>query len=337
MTESDPKRPGEVLRARREALDVTVREVAETLNLSMAMIEALEADDASKLPGTVFARGYVRAYARLLELDPKPLLEYYPKTEVAEPAGEVPSEPPIWEWIRRRPALVLGCAGGALVMLLVLVLVLVWPEDGEDVDSTVAEDAAARTQPGLLAERDPAQRDTWPAAPEPGPGAEQTYAPAGAARPGSAEGSPPAAGASAAADSAPAGGPTPATSPAQAARSAQTVPDAAPDTALAGAGFETAANAAPETEGGARRITAVGDDRLAFGFSDDCWVEVKNASGANLYSDLNRAGSELELVGEGPFRILLGYAPGARLTFNGEPVPLAPHTRNNVATLVLGQ
>jgi len=327
VTESDPKRPGKVLRARRETLDVTVREVAETLNLSMTMIEAIEADDASKLPGTVFARGYVRAYARLLELDPKPLLEYYPKTEVAEPAGEMPSERPIWEWIRRRPGLVLGSAAGALVMLLVLVVLLLWPENGENVDGAVAEDTPGAMQPGLLAER-----DAWPAAPERGPDAGSAATQPTAGRTPGAAGVPAAdaaAGARAdpATDSPPAANsPSPGSSPT----------DDAPETAVAGAGFETAA-AAPAPEGSARRISAAGDDRLAFGFSDDCWVEVKSSSGANLYSDLNRAGSELELVGEGPFRILLGYAPGARLSFNGEPVPLAPHTRNNVATLVLGQ
>jgi len=327
VTESDPKRPGEVLRARREALDVSVREVAETLNLSMTMIEAIEADDAERLPGTVFARGYVRAYARLLELDPKPLLKYYPKAEVAEQPGEVPSEPPIWEWIRRRPGLVLGSAGGALVTLLLLVVLLLWPDGGTGVNDSVAEDGVGGAEADLLAQRDGARnggngREAWPAPPEPAAGTEVggTVAdPAGTGTTAAQRGATPAE---------PAAGPAPRPE-------AQRAPGAQAETALAGAGFESA-GAAAETDS-ARRITAAGDDRLAFGFSDDCWVEVKSASGANLYSDLNRAGSELELVGQGPFRILLGYAPGARLTFNGEPVPLAPHTRNNVATLVLGQ
>src|SRR5690606_20039825 len=95
---------------------------------------------------------------------------------------------------------------------------------------------------------------------------------------------------------------------------------------------------APSPDSGIeRRITERGDDRLAFTFTEDCWVEVRSATGAPLYSELSRGGSELVLVGEGPFRILLGYAPGVELTFNGEPLPLAPHTRDNVANLVLGQ
>jgi cytoskeleton protein RodZ len=86
-----------------------------------------------------------------------------------------------------------------------------------------------------------------------------------------------------------------------------------------------------------RRITPTGGDRLEFRFTEDCWVEIKSATGASLYSDLSRSGGSLELVGQAPFRILLGYAPGVSMSFNAEAVALAPHTRNNVANLVLGQ
>ena len=66
-------------------------------------------------------------------------------------------------------------------------------------------------------------------------------------------------------------------------------------------------------------------------------MEVKDASGRNLYSDLNRANTTLNLVGQSPFRVVLGYAPGVELYFNGEAIALAPHTRNNVASIMLGQ
>jgi cytoskeleton protein RodZ len=66
-------------------------------------------------------------------------------------------------------------------------------------------------------------------------------------------------------------------------------------------------------------------------------VEIKDTAGAVLFGDLGRAGGQIELVGAGPFRVLLGYAPGVLLEYNSEPVALAPHTRNNVASLVLGQ
>jgi len=97
---------------------------------------------------------------------------------------------------------------------------------------------------------------------------------------------------------------------------------------------------ATDVDGGTfieRRITEFGDDRVVLHFTDDCWVEVKTLDGESLYSNLNRAGATLELTGRAPFRVLLGYAPGVSLEFNGEPVALSRYSRNNVANLVLGQ
>ena len=102
---------------------------------------------------------------------------------------------------------------------------------------------------------------------------------------------------------------------------------------------ETAATPAPApaaSPAGARRL-GEGEDRLTVTFVEDCWLEIRTPEGGNLFADLGRAGQVRQFVGDGPFRVLLGYAPGARLQFNEEEVPLAPHTRNNVASLVVGQ
>lgn len=304
----EANRPGSVLRAEREALGVSVREVAETLNLSIGCVEALEADDFARLPGTVFARGYLRAYARLLELDPEPLLAQYPEAPEAFGVGDVPPQPAIWEWVRRRPLVVLGSAAVAVLVLFILVIAALWP-DSEPEPAAGAANGAAVAEPFADGAGDGADTSA--------PAAAGVTAADGAAAPG---------GEITATDDAQAGAAAPprATLPARAQRTDEAVPAVAVE---------------PVAEGGppARRITDVGDDRLSFTFSDDCWVEVRSSSGATLYSDLNRADSMLDLIGSGPFRILLGYAPGARLTFNGEPVPLGPYTRNNVANLVLGQ
>ncbi len=281
--------PGAVLRAERESLGVTVREVSETLNLGMSVVEAIEADDYGRLPGPVYTRGYVRAYARLLELDPEPLLTALPRPEEPAPPRAA-AEALVWDWIRRRPGLVLGVAGAVLLGLVVLLLVLLWPNDAAGPTAAVPASGTAPVPASGTAPEEGMPAD------EPAP--DLAYQPAG--EPVATE-------------------PAPAT-------------EAAPEGA-AGSEPELAAD-----DGQApRRITATGDDLLSFQFADDCWVEVRDSAGTSLYSDINRAGTALDLAGRGPFRILLGYAPGVRLTFNGEPVPLAPHTRNNVATLVVGQ
>jgi cytoskeleton protein RodZ len=62
-------RPGRALAEARAARNLTVAEVAQQLKLSATQVEALEADAYEHLPGPVFVRGFVRNYARLLELD----------------------------------------------------------------------------------------------------------------------------------------------------------------------------------------------------------------------------------------------------------------------------
>jgi len=69
--------PGQLLARRREALGLSVQQVADELHLTMHYIRALEADAHDKLPGVVFIRGYVRAYATYLKLDPTVLVNVF--------------------------------------------------------------------------------------------------------------------------------------------------------------------------------------------------------------------------------------------------------------------
>ena len=65
---------GKKLAAAREGWGLSVQEVADNLNLRVNIIEAVEADEYDKLPGSTFARGYIRAYANLLRIDADELI-----------------------------------------------------------------------------------------------------------------------------------------------------------------------------------------------------------------------------------------------------------------------
>ncbi|HTQ77322.1 MAG TPA: RodZ domain-containing protein [Burkholderiales bacterium] len=65
---------GEALAGARQALGCSVADVAQQLKFAPRQIEALERGDFARLPAGTFARGMVRAYARLLKLDPEPLV-----------------------------------------------------------------------------------------------------------------------------------------------------------------------------------------------------------------------------------------------------------------------
>ena len=66
--------PGPQLAAAREACGFSVADVARQLKLAPWQIEALETGNYARMPGTVFVRGFIRNYARLVKLDPAALL-----------------------------------------------------------------------------------------------------------------------------------------------------------------------------------------------------------------------------------------------------------------------
>lgn len=80
-------RPGRALAEARAARNLTVAEVAQQLKLSTTQVDALEADAYEHLPGPVFVRGFVRNYARLLELDAEALVSRVELPHVPSPAS----------------------------------------------------------------------------------------------------------------------------------------------------------------------------------------------------------------------------------------------------------
>jgi cytoskeleton protein RodZ len=65
---------GQELAAAREARGLALADVAQSLKFAPRQLEALEQERFDALPGATFARGMVRSYARLLKIDPEPLL-----------------------------------------------------------------------------------------------------------------------------------------------------------------------------------------------------------------------------------------------------------------------
>jgi cytoskeleton protein RodZ len=76
---------GETLRREREMRSVTLEEISDATKISFRALQALEAEDFTKLPGGIFTRSFVRTYARYLGLDENKVMAEYlavcPKSE----------------------------------------------------------------------------------------------------------------------------------------------------------------------------------------------------------------------------------------------------------------
>jgi len=115
---------GDRLRREREMRGITLNEITESTKISRRHLEALEGEHFDQLPGGVFNKGFVRAYARFLGLDEDQAVADYSaaSNEQPEPEDKFPleiHEQPKRELNPRRSHLPLVFAIAALVGVLV--------------------------------------------------------------------------------------------------------------------------------------------------------------------------------------------------------------------------
>ncbi|WP_409315204.1 RodZ domain-containing protein [Pseudomonas putida] len=327
--------PGELLRLAREKRDWSQAEVARKLNLTVSSLNHVETGAFDKLPGHTFARGYIRAYAKLMDLDQAALVDAFDRyTGTHAKGSDVHSLGRIEEPVRLSHNILRG------VSLLLLVAVVGggffwWQDQGSlrgkelakiALEHVEVESADGTTQIHPLDEPED-QAVSAGQQPESAPLALEQGA---AEQPAAAEQAPvtseaviataPAPAQQAPVQPAPAASPTPVTPPVQ----ATAAPAPAPAPAPAVAAAEPAA-------------VPAGSAKVAIQFTADCWTQVSDGNGKVLFSAIKRKGDNLELTGKPPFAVRLGFARGAQVSYNGQAVDVAPFTSGETARLKLGQ
>ncbi|MGJ7550542.1 RodZ domain-containing protein [Pseudomonas alloputida] len=324
--------PGELLRQAREKREWSQAEVARKLNLTVSSLNHVETGAFDKLPGHTFARGYIRAYAKLMDMDQAPLVEAFDRyTGTHAKGSEVHSLGRIEEPMRLSHNIMRG------VTLLLLVAVVggsfIWWQDqgsmkGKDLakmalEHVEVESADGTTQIHPLDEPED-QAVTAGQQPESAPlPLEQ----------GSAE----AETTSEAAPAATAPAPAPVTAPVQQAPAHAVAPAPAPAAPVAPAAPAASVPAVAAAEPAAPAAVPAGSAKVAIQFTADCWTQVSDGNGKVLFSAIKRKGDNLELTGKPPFAVRLGFARGAQVSYNGQAVDVAPFTSGETARLKLGQ
>lgn len=135
--------PGQRLRAEREARGISQEDAANRLNLTVTFLQALETDDYDRLPEPTFVRGYIRNYARELDLPADELVSVF--SEIMQEKEEVPETVEVMPSRRRRWVPVVSVA----LVLAVVIVVLVWPQDdGADQGDAAPAAATDEAEPG---------------------------------------------------------------------------------------------------------------------------------------------------------------------------------------------
>ncbi|MFV8631733.1 helix-turn-helix domain-containing protein [Ralstonia pseudosolanacearum] len=328
------------LRAGRESQRLTIEDLATRLKVAPAKLLAVESGDVSALPDMTFAKGLIRTYARVLQVDvDDQLARLNVRVQVAN-IGLRP-EGGLGKTFSDKPSFAARRTGSRwLIGLLVVVVVIGGALAGMDrLKQWLASHAPETTQ----APAEPAAKA--PAATEPAPaGAEASSAPA--ATSGLAE--------------APAASvPTPLTpaTPTEPAPGTVTAPLAPPPTLPRS---DAGATAAPATAVDATRPAVVSVDAssvpavpaaevaskpavgnaagsaLSVRFSGASWYEIKDKSGKTLVSGLARDGDARDVNGTPPFKVVFGNAEAVEsLTVSGAPVDIRKYARNRVARATL--
>ncbi len=309
--------PGKTLAAHREAMGWSVEQVADQLKLAVRQVVALEAGDYGSLPSPAVTRGFVRAYAKLMKLDPVPLVAQIEMdvpaaadlsattaaTRRPAPASFSESRFPLHG---KRSSLPLGWIAGAVVV--VAAAAAAWhfgvvpmrsseqaapaANGTNGASATVATSVATDSANGSTVET--LQNPSVPliSVPSPNSAAPAAAPVAAASAPGpvvnvpntSATGAPP-----------------------------TTVP-AAPATPAATQAPAAAAVAAP---------AAAGANALVLNVREDSWIEVRPAKGgAPLFSRLVKGGSTETVNVAGPVRLTVGNPSGVSATLRGTAVSL---------------
>lgn len=330
---SSRSNPGETLRKARESKSLAQADVAQQLNLTLRALIELEAGAFDKLPGHTFARGYIRAYAKLLGLEQNRLVADFDAYTGTDSAGSSVQALGRIEEPTHLAQSLLRFVSVALLLGLLAASFFWWQEQSSSqaIDTAISralehvevESADGTTQIHPLDEPEDqavAAGQTLPAEPasesEPPLTAQAaTTTPGAEAAPGNAS------------------QPAPVLEPATAAVAplVAAVPAAPLNTPVANA------QPLPEAPAPAPVQAAAGQGLVNIQFTANCWTQLTDASGKVLFSALKRAGESLELAGKPPLELRLGFARGAQVSYNGQAVDVTPYTSGETARMKLGQ
>ncbi|GAB2792363.1 helix-turn-helix domain-containing protein [Halomonas shantousis] len=341
--------PGSVLKRERERQGLTLETVSEQLNLRPAVVAGLEQDRYDQVPIVAYRRGYLRAYARLLGIDEREVVEAYNalhgrsdgerKVSTVQPSRR-PSR--VGAWIFRLVTL--------LVILGLIALTLLWWQSREGNDlfglgrsepvSVDTLDGETITEGGEAADI-PTERSSQPTSEAQSDASEaRAGEPVHAADSAIAEGS----NASASitdSDTASAVG-TSENSGTTVANAdnlgSVSAPSGAPVSDNTSAPSDATSAAASDEASATAQDEAEDTRTLSLTFNEQSWTEIYDANNRRIFVGLQSAGTQASAEGEPPFRLTIGNASGVELRYQGQRVDLTSRAGgNNVARFTLGE
>lgn len=290
--------PGTLLRQTREQQQLTPEAVADELRMALTLINALENDQYEKLSSDVFVRGYLRSYAKLLKLDGADLVKRYNNYR-----GTLSETSSVFTANTEIDPIPLDKPKSRTPLYLFLLFIVgcwiaayfLWLREPTLGTTNIVPAQVETTDNSSTLSSDAMT-------------ASGTEADTQIQLPGAV------------------------TEPANSANASFSSIDNQQNTDRPVDNFQ---EINPELDaGGVAAASAQVLDQLLLNFSDECWVEVSDAKGDVLYTNLRQAGETLLLEGVAPFNVMLGNAREVELLLNGEQVMFDAGDRKTLRFMV---
>ncbi len=309
-------KPGAILAAKRQEAGITEGQIAARLKMTLKQLHYLETDNYDALHGIAISRGFVRAYARVLNLNPDPLVAKFsdgktspssasPYAAQYRSSGSYVQSSLPFRKKRNFSGIVI-----ALLVLIVIALVVAWNMKLFSIDGGFFKrESGEGPVPRAAASARSAVRAAGVTVP-------QTPAPVSPSMPAQTQPLPPSGSNTVA---------VPAVTP------------PAPMPAVAGQGSASTMSGLPKTETTASvaASTVAKAALLDLNFREKSWIQVKKEDGSVMAEYIGKPGEKRQLEVNGPVMVTVGYAPGVNMTFRGAPVDLSAISVNSVARVNL--
>jgi cytoskeleton protein RodZ len=299
---------GDMLQTARAAKAFSLQDVSDNLRYSVKQIDALEKGAFDLLPDPMITRGFIRNYARLLEIDAEPLLASYRQSVASESDNLIAMRPtmrPVQLTEESQPWLKY-----ILASILVVLLLLAWLFYVDYMPKSTNDAADQTSAPEVIEESSSSAAEPLPEIALP---AAQRLAEVDAAT----------------ADSSFA-----LNLPAQ---PATNVADVKPADVMSQRDFKPLAlpvnqlSQSPAIAAGAKPA----DKTVNMAFTAQTWVRVTDKSGKVVFEKILHNGDQQTINSALPLNLVIGNASGTKLNFGGKDIDLAPNTKDNVARITL--
>ncbi|CAG9297467.1 cytoskeleton protein RodZ [Celerinatantimonas diazotrophica] len=334
--ESNQPSAGQKLQAAREAAGLSIQEVATRLNLRRQVIVDIESDNAQASLSLTYRKGYIRSYAKLLNVPENEVLDTtYHHQDAVKPIKLDNLAQPLLEERRR---------DGKLKWLTILIILVVlaslgawwwqnhslkdiWPSSlsksgSLNISSILPDDDSSQssnTNGTNSADTQQAKNEQLPTAAMPSPpanaAAKAEKVAAELDKPGSDE--------------------TPTTDRDPSAETALT------SSVITSSNSQTSESESAAGDSNAEQVAANKPNavqglatpahQLELKFSKACWIQVKDAAGNRLAVGVKQPGQVLQLNGQPPYKLILGVPDGVSIKYGGKELAFNNNSANGKA------